>query len=94
MRGAFDTALRLRQPSMKNRISHKAGFMINALVERSSYPSLNDCVYLNQASLGLIGQPAVQSMHEFLDNTARHGNLRMTDEEEVGFFESLRQRGA
>lgn len=68
--------------------------MINALVDRSSYPSLNDCVYLNQASLGLIGQPAVQSMHEFLDNTARHGNLRMTDEEEVGFFESLRQRGA
>ena len=68
--------------------------MISALVDRSSYPTLNDCVYLNQASLGLIGQPAVQSMHDFLDNTARHGNLRMTDEEEVGFFESLRQRGA
>ncbi len=68
--------------------------MINALVDRSSYPSLNECVYLNQASLGLIGQPAVESMHEFLDDTARHGNLRMTDEEEVGFFESLRQRGA
>jgi cysteine desulfurase / selenocysteine lyase len=68
--------------------------MIDSLVDRSSYPSLSDCVYLNQASLGLIGQPAVQSMHDFLDNTARHGNLRMTDEEEVGFFESLRQRGA
>ena len=68
--------------------------MINALINRSNYPSLNDYVYLNQASLGLIGQPAVQSMHSFLDNIARHGNLRMTDEEEVGFFESLRQRGA
>jgi len=68
--------------------------MISALVDRSSYPSINDWVYLNQASLGLIGQPAVQSMHDFLENTARHGNLRMTDEEEVGFFESLRQRGA
>lgn len=68
--------------------------MINALIDRSDYPSLDDCVYLNQASLGLIGQPAVQSMHEFLDSTARHGNLRMTDEEEVGFLESLRQRGA
>ena len=68
--------------------------MINSLVDRSSYPSLNDCLYLNQASLGLIGQPAVQSMHDFLDNTARHGNARMTDEEEVGFFEALRQRGA
>lgn len=68
--------------------------MINALINRSNYPSLNDYVYLNQASLGLIGQPAVQSMHDFLDNIARHGNLRMTDEEEVGFFEELRQRGA
>ncbi len=79
---------------MKSQISHKADLMINALVDRSDYPSLNDCVYLNQASLGLIGQPAVRAMHEFLDNTARHGNLRMTDEEEVGFFDSLRQRGA
>ncbi|MBM9606699.1 aminotransferase class V-fold PLP-dependent enzyme [Desulfopila inferna] len=68
--------------------------MINALIDRSDYPSLSDHVYLNQASLGLIGQPAVQSMHSFLDNIARHGNLRMTDEEEVGFLESLRQRGA
>ncbi len=68
--------------------------MVNALVDRSNYPGLKDHVYLNQASLGLIGQPAVQSMHDFLDETARHGNLRMTDEEEVGFFESLRQRGA
>jgi selenocysteine lyase/cysteine desulfurase len=68
--------------------------MINALVDRSDYPSLIDYAYLNQASLGLIGQPAVQAMHDFLENTARHGNLRMTDEEEVGFFESLRQRGS
>lgn len=68
--------------------------MINALMDRSDYPSLDEYTYLNQASLGLIGQPAVQSMHDFLENTARHGNLRMTDEEEAGFFESLRQRGA
>ena len=68
--------------------------MINAIVDRASYASLDECVYLNQASLGLLGQPTVQSMHDFLDDTARHGNLRMTDEEEVGFFESLRQRGA
>jgi len=68
--------------------------MINALIDRSNYPCLTDYVYLNQASLGLIGQPAVQSMHSFLDNIARHGNLRMTDEEEAGYFESLRQRGA
>jgi selenocysteine lyase/cysteine desulfurase len=68
--------------------------MISELVDRSDYPSLADDIYLNQASLGLIGQPAVQAMHDFLDKVARHGNLRMTDEEEVGFFESLRERGA
>lgn len=68
--------------------------MISELVNRSDYSSLNDCIYLNQASLGLVGQPAVQAMHAFLDNVGRHGNLRMTDEEEVGFFEALRQRGA
>jgi len=68
--------------------------MIGPRINRSNYPSLNDYVYLNQASLGLISQPAVQSMHTFLDNIARHGNLKMTDDDEVGFFESLRQRGA
>ncbi len=68
--------------------------MTDALINRSNYPCLKDYVYLNQASLGLISQPAVQSMHDFLDGIARHGNLGMTDEAEVGFFESLRQRGA
>jgi selenocysteine lyase/cysteine desulfurase len=68
--------------------------MMNALVDRSDYPCLRDHAYLNQASLGLIGQPAVRSMHDFLDDTARHGNFRMTDEDEAGFFESLRERGA
>ncbi len=68
--------------------------MIDALIERSQYPSLNECIYLNQASLGLIAQPAVQDMHDFIENIARHGNLRMTDDDEVQIFESLRQRGA
>ncbi len=68
--------------------------MITALFDRSDYPCLKDYAYLNQASLGLIGQPAVQSMHDFLDDTARHGNLRMTDDDEAGFFEALRRRGA
>lgn len=68
--------------------------MIDALVERSDYPTLENSVYLNQASLGLIGQPAVQVMHEFLDEVARHGNLKMNDEDEVGFFGSLRAPGA
>lgn len=68
--------------------------MISSLVRRADYPCLTDDVYLNQAALGLIGQPAVQAMHDFIENVARHGNLRMSDAEEVGFFETLRSRGA
>ena len=70
------------------------GTMSTSPLYRSHYPGLNDYVYLNQASLGLISQPAVEAMHAFLDDIARHGNVSMTDEEEVGFFASLRQRGA
>jgi cysteine desulfurase / selenocysteine lyase len=31
--------------------------MTSSLLDRSQYPCLRDSVYLNQASLGLIGQP-------------------------------------
>ena len=66
--------------------------MIASLVPRTDYASLAECAYLNQASLGLLGQPVVRAMHAFLDEVARHGNLRMSDAEEVGFFEKLRER--
>jgi cysteine desulfurase / selenocysteine lyase len=61
---------------------------------RSDYPSLRQSVYLNQASLGLIGQPAVTAMHTFMDDVARHGNIYMSDSDEVGYCESLRERAA
>jgi hypothetical protein len=48
-------------------------------------------VYLNQASLGLIGQPAVSAMHSFLENVARHGNLYMSDSDEIGYGHALRE---
>ena len=67
--------------------------MTDALLDRLLFPCLEDSVYLNQAALGLIGQPATQTMHEFLDSVARHGNLKMDDDEEVEFFESLRALG-
>jgi selenocysteine lyase/cysteine desulfurase len=47
-------------------------------------------VYLNQASLGLIGQPAVAAMHSFLENVARHGNLHMSDSDEINYGHALR----
>lgn len=68
--------------------------MIAALVDRSNYASLKECVYLNQASLGLVGEPAVGAMHSFLDDIARHGNWKMSDAEEVAFFHALRKPAA
>ncbi|TDI53024.1 MAG: aminotransferase class V-fold PLP-dependent enzyme [Acidobacteria bacterium] len=68
--------------------------VISSLFDRSDYPTLTDAIYLNQASLGLIGQPAVDAMHEFLDGIGRHGNLYMSDDDEVGFLDALRFRAA
>src|ERR1700693_2026213 len=68
--------------------------MISSLFDRLDYPSLLQGVYLNQASLGLISQPAVTAMHTFIDNVARHGNLHMSDSDEVAYFETLRERAS
>jgi cysteine desulfurase / selenocysteine lyase len=65
--------------------------MISSLFDRSDYPSLRQGVYLNQASVGLIGQPAVTAMHAFIDDVARHGNLYMSDIDEVAYCETLRE---
>ena len=64
--------------------------MTSSLSDRSQYPCLSDSVYLNQASLGLIGQPAVAAMHHFLENVARHGNLYMSDSDEINYYHALR----
>jgi cysteine desulfurase / selenocysteine lyase len=58
--------------------------MAPSLSDRSDYPSLGEATYLNQASLGLMGQPAAAAMHTFIDNVARHGNLFMSDADEIG----------
>ena len=68
--------------------------MVPSLVDRRDYPTLREAVYLNQASLGLIGSPAVNAMHDLLDRVVRHGNLHMSDEEEVAFLDGLRERAA
>jgi selenocysteine lyase/cysteine desulfurase len=68
--------------------------MISSLIDRRAYPTLQECVYLNQASLGLIADPAVKAMHDLLDRVVRHGNLHMSDEDEAGFLDDLRQRAA
>ena len=65
-----------------------------APLQRALYPTLAQCRYLNQASLGLVSEPAVDAMRAFLDDIARHGNLHMTDDEEVAFASALRSRAA
>ena len=49
-----------------------------ALVSRTLYPTLAQCRYLNQASLGLVSRPAVEAMRQFLEEVGQHGNLHMT----------------
>ncbi|KLN59723.1 hypothetical protein WH96_16300 [Kiloniella spongiae] len=68
--------------------------MISALSNRDHYSSLSEAIYLNQASLGLTGQPAVSAMHSFLDDIGRHGNMNLTDDEEVALFTPLRLNAA
>ena len=68
--------------------------MVSSLIDRGGYPTLRGCVYLNQASLGLIADPAVEAMHDLLDRVVRHGNLHMSDEDEAGFLDGLRRRAA
>ncbi len=64
--------------------------MISSLSDRLDYTTLDENNYLNQASLGLIGQPAVTAMHRFIDDFARHGNCHMSDADEVAYLNSLR----
>ena len=68
--------------------------MVSSLIDRGGYPTVRGCVYLNQASLGLIADPAVEAMHDLLDRVVRHGNLHMSDEDEAGFLDGLRRRAA
>ena len=64
--------------------------MIESLSDRQDYPCLINFNYLNQASLGLIGNSAVSAMHNFLNETARHGNLKMSDSSEATFLDAIR----
>ena len=64
--------------------------MVDALSLRSGYPCLDQSIYLNQASLGLLHDKTVAEMTEFLSTVARYGNLKMTDKQEANFLDPLR----
>jgi cysteine desulfurase/selenocysteine lyase len=68
--------------------------MLAALLDRADYPTLREAAYLNQASLGLLGTPAVEAMRDLLEGVVRHGNLHMSDEDEAAFLDGLRDLAA
>jgi len=65
-----------------------------SLVPRDSYAALERCTYLNQAALGLVPIPAVEAMHAFMERTAQHGNLYLSDQQETELLDGVRSAGA
>ncbi|MEM7377451.1 MAG: aminotransferase class V-fold PLP-dependent enzyme [Pseudomonadota bacterium] len=65
--------------------------MIAALSNRADYASLAQATYLNQASLGLTPAPAVAAMHAYLDSVGQHGNLHLSDADELALLTPLRE---
>jgi hypothetical protein len=57
-------------------------------------PALERCIYLNQASLGLIPVPTIEAMETFLKETAQFGNLYLSDDQEAAILDGVRSAGA
>jgi selenocysteine lyase/cysteine desulfurase len=68
--------------------------MTSAVLPRGEYAALERCVYLNQASLGLIPGRSTRAMVDFLTQVAQHGNDRLSDEAETHVLDELRLVGA
>ena len=68
--------------------------MTSALIPRQEYVALERCVYLNQASLGLVPRRSVEAMVEFLVDVAQYGNVRLSDAAEERILDDLREAGA
>ncbi|MDX6593570.1 MAG: cysteine desulfurase / selenocysteine lyase [Gaiellales bacterium] len=68
--------------------------MTSALIPRAEYAALEHCVYLNQASLGLIPRRSTEAMVGFLVGVAQHGNVRLSDAAEEQVLDDLRQAAA
>jgi len=68
--------------------------LTSAVVAREEYAALERCVYLNQASLGLVPRRSTEAMVEFLVDVAQHGNVRLSDVAEERILDDLRQAAA
>ncbi len=68
--------------------------MTSALIPREEYAALERCVYLNQASLGLVPRRSTKAMVDFLVDVGQYGNVRLSDAAEERILDDLRQAAA
>ena len=68
--------------------------MTSALIPREQYVALKRCVYLNQASLGLVPRRSTEAMVDFLVDVAQYGNARLSDVAEERILDDLREAAA
>jgi cysteine desulfurase/selenocysteine lyase len=66
----------------------------SALIPREQYAALERCVYLNQASLGLVPRRSTEAMVDFLVDVAQYGNARLSDVAEERILDDLREVAA
>jgi len=67
---------------------------MDPLIDPREYSALSDCIYLNQASLGLIPRTSLEASVRFLTDVAQHGNLRLSDHAEAEVLNPLRTAAA
>src|SRR4029077_2132865 len=67
---------------------------MNPLIDSAEYAALSSCIYLNQASLGLIPRASLEASTRFLTEVAQHGNLHLTDQAEAEILSTLRTAAA
>jgi len=68
--------------------------LTSALIPRDEYAALERCVYLNQASLGLVPRRSTEAMVAFLVDVAQYGNVRLSDAAEERILNDVREAAA
>jgi cysteine desulfurase/selenocysteine lyase len=68
--------------------------LTSAVIPREEYAALEHCVYLNQASLGLVPRRSTEAMVEFLVGVGQYGNVRLSDDAEERILDHLREAAA
>ena len=66
----------------------------DAPLSRDCYAALEECTYLNQASLGLVPRASIDAMTTFLVDVAQHGNVRLSDQAETRVLDGVRAAAA